>query len=252
MIMVIPTVIEVDRCGGPGGHVRTRLSGSAVRPRRLPDEAGRVRVALVAGQALLLAGDEVSIAVRVGAGVDLEIVETAGTVAHDMRGGRASWQVGVDVADDASLIWDGRPFVVAQGARVDRTTTMTLAGSAWAAVREVLVLGRTGEAPGLLHTRTETVLDGRPLSVESLTLDAAAVADPALLGGNRCLDSVLLAGRRSGRPGALQLEGTGSIDRCLVRQAHLSDLDGYLSGEPLLWKGDDFSQTGVRSARAVR
>ena len=50
-------------------------------PRRLPAEDGVVRIALVAAGALLLAGDRVRIEVLVHGLVQVEIVETAGTVA---------------------------------------------------------------------------------------------------------------------------------------------------------------------------
>ena len=77
---------------------------------------GDVRLALVATQALLLAGDHVRIEVVVHGPVQLDLVETAGTVAYDMRGGSASWEVDVVLRNGARLTWDGEPFVVAAGA----------------------------------------------------------------------------------------------------------------------------------------
>ena len=55
------------------------------------------RVALVPEQAVLLAGDHVTVTVRVGAGSSLEIVEPGGTVAYAMRGRSARWDVTVEV-----------------------------------------------------------------------------------------------------------------------------------------------------------
>ena len=64
-------------------RTRTEVRSSHLR-RSAPD---RARVALVPEQAVLLAGDHVTVSVRVGAGAALEIVEPGGTVAYAMRGG---------------------------------------------------------------------------------------------------------------------------------------------------------------------
>ncbi|MFL6088746.1 MAG: urease accessory protein UreD [Aeromicrobium sp.] len=205
-----------------GARPVVRLANGMLAARRLPDERGAIRVALVATRALLLAGDAVRIDVRVGAGVRLEIVEIAGTVAYNMRGGSASWTVEINCAGD--LVWDAEPFVVADGAVVDRSTTVRLDTDANVRLREQIVLGRSGESGGRVHLAMSAFHDGAPLLVESLTLDAVARLDPAVLAGARCLDSVTSLGSRLADPDALQLEGPGSIRRRLVTAAHESDL----------------------------
>lgn len=217
------TRIEVRRLEG---RLTCTFLGGHLSARRIDAPEGRVRVALVGTVALLLAGDDVRIEVVVGPGVDLEIVEVAGTVAYDMRGGSADWHVDVHVEEGGVLVWEGLPFVIADGADVTRTMTMALDGSARAVLRETYVFGRTGEAGGDLRTSTVIAHDDRPLLVEQLDLRAAARIDGAILGAARCLDAVTTLGARieSGRPGLLQLDNAGSIDRRLAESLHTTEL----------------------------
>src|SRR6266508_2380981 len=124
---------------------RCLLTTGLLSPRRLPAPGGVVRVALVAAGALLLAGDQVRIEVVARGNVRVEIVELAGTVAYAMRGGSARWDVDVELSEGATLSWHGEPFVVAEGAEVDRSTSIRLGAGSRAALRESLVLGRHGE-----------------------------------------------------------------------------------------------------------
>ena len=184
-----------------------------------------MRVALVPEQAVLLAGDQVTVAVRVGAGQRLEIVEPGGTVAYAMRGGQARWDVRVVVEEGGSLVWHGEPFVVAQGADVVRSTTIDLAPGACLRLRETLVLGRSGEAPGSLVSRTDVRRDGVPVLVEEL--------DSALgLGPHRVVDQVLdlrgseTVAERPPQPtlDVMALEGGGRLHRWLGAQTHASPI----------------------------
>jgi len=153
---------DVTRVGAyrEAGRVRCDLRPGALSPRVLSAGRGTARVALVATRALLLGGDHVRVEVHVGEGVELELVEVSGTVAYAGRGRSASWDVDVRVDARGLLVWDARPFVVADGADVARSTGVTLAagdahGAGGAALlRETLVLGRSGEAGGRLRSRT--------------------------------------------------------------------------------------------------
>lgn len=221
--MTMTTRIEVR---GDRARPRVTLRGGLLVPRRLPGAEGTVRVALVASTALLLAGDRVCVDVVVDAGLALDVVETAGTVAYAMRGGSARWDVTAEVGRDATLIWSALPFVVADGARVSRSAEVDLADGAAAVLRESLVLGRTGQAGGCLDARTRVRVEGRPVLVESLRLDPAARRDPAVLAGARCLDTVTVLGSRlPDDVDVLQLDGNGSVARHLVDQLHQSPLD---------------------------
>lgn len=182
-----------------GERVRVRVSSEApdgapqVRAMLLASDAGHARVALVPDGALLLADDHVRIEIEVGDGAALELVEPGGTVAYDMEGRSARWDVSVHVGADASLLWHGEPFVVSAGARVRRTTRVEVGPRARVALREVVVLGRHGEAPGALRQDLTCVSDdGTPRLLEALDVDAVSVA--ALLGGLPVVASVLAVG----------------------------------------------------------
>ena len=157
---------EVTRVGAyrDAGRVRCDLRPGALSPRVLSTGPGVARVALVATRALLLGGDRVRVEVHVGEGVELELVEVSGTVAYAGRGRSASWDVDVRVDAGGLLVWDALPFVVADGADVERTTRVSLAAGGArreqgvALLRETLVLGRSGEVGGRLRSRTRVDL----------------------------------------------------------------------------------------------
>ncbi|MDO7866831.1 urease accessory protein UreD [Nocardioides jiangxiensis] len=220
------TTVRVELAGD---RVRVHLACDApvgapqVRPLLLGSDARSARVALVPDGALLLAEDHVRISVEVGPGAALELVEPGGTVAYDMGGGWARWDVSVAVGADASLIWHGEPFVVSGGAGVRRTTRAVVHERAQVAVREVLVLGRHGEASGRL---VQTVVcddpAGRPLLVEGLDVDARRAA--ALLGGNAVMVSAVVLGAHSCDAGPAtvryDLEAGGHLYRACAGSVH--------------------------------
>lgn len=220
------TTVTVDR-PAEGGRLRVGMHAVGgpdrplLRPMLVAADERTARVALVPEGALLLAGDVLTTRVRVGPGAALELLEPAGTVAYDMRGGSARWDVHVELAVGATLVWHGEPFVAASGSEVDRRTIIDLAPTARLALRETLVLGRYGEWPGTLRSRLEARVDGAPVLVEDLGLapDTAGM----LLGGHRVLGSVLLLGADlPGDPGPdrFDLEGGGTLVRRLAAEAH--------------------------------
>jgi urease accessory protein len=226
----LTTHIGVERVGG---QHRYTLRGAALTPRVLPSVGDTARVALVASRALLLAGDAVSVDVIVGAGTDVEIVETSGTVAYDARGGTASWTVRCEVREGGRLTWRGLPFVVAAGADVTRTNTIAVAAGATARMRETLVFGRTGETGGSLFGRTRVTLAGEILLAEDLDLTPTARRRPGILAGHRCLDTLLVAGERLPFDAikgvhphqVMQLAGLGTLVRFVGAHLHESPLD---------------------------
>lgn len=212
------TRIEVTATAGPP-RVRFTQGAVHVRPLRGPG----TRLGLVAGQALLLAGDEVRIEVVVSGPVAVELVEVGGTVAYDMRGGTASWHATVGLTDGAGLSWDGQPFVVAAGADVDRTMTLDADATSRATLRETVVLGRTGETGGTLRSTTRIDVAGAPLLVEDLDLSPDRRGGWAVLGDHRCLDTLTTVGHRlPDAPGTMQLDGCGSLRRWLGDELHRS------------------------------
>ncbi|WP_205698316.1 urease accessory protein UreD [Conexibacter sp. SYSU D00693] len=163
--------------------------------------------------ASLLAGDEVALDVRLGPGARLELVEVAGLVAHDVRGGTpARLDVEVVLGPGACLSWDAQPLVLAAGCDLRRTTSVELAAGAAALLRDTVVLGRTGQEPGRAHSALHVALEGRPLHAEQLdTADLPLLRSAVVLGDARVLDAVALFGRRAADRDALQLAGPGSV-----------------------------------------
>ncbi len=188
-------------------------------------------VALVATSAVLVADDDIVIDVHVGAGAWLEIVETAGTVAYNAFGAPSRWSARITVADGGRLTWLGEPFVVSDGANVDRVTTVDLAPTGTALLRETVVMGRVGERGGAVDVRTTVRQSGAPLLVERLDLtDPAERSHPGLLGPHRVVDTVsalgwrppptpeLVAGQR------FDLHAAGALARSLDATTHTSPL----------------------------
>ena len=146
----------------------------------------------------------------------MEIVEPGGTVAYAMRGRTARWDVTVEVEEGGSLIWHGEPFVVAEGADVLRCATVDVATDARVVIRETLVLGRSGERPGLLVARTDVHRGGNQVLVEEL--------DAALgLGPHRVLDQVLhLGGDFPSAEYTMTLDSGDRLHRWLGQSLHSS------------------------------
>jgi urease accessory protein len=249
------TLLEVD-ADPSGGRcvVRTSMNAaegaSVLRPMLLASGPGQATIALVPEGAMLLTGDRIEVRCRVGAGVTLTVVEPSGTVAYDMRGGTASWDVSLDVADGATLVWQGQPFVAAAGARVDRRTDLTLGRDAGLLLRETLVLGRGGAGAGTIRSTTRVVADGKTVLAEDLELSTATQV-PGLLGRHRVLDSILVLGRPVPEQGApLALERGGFLYRDLADATHASRLNGLWSA--LSRPGSDRSSGPERASAPPR
>lgn len=175
-------VTRLELRATPGGGCRL-VSGGGVFRAVLQRRAGpAARVALVPERALLLAGDDVALHVSVDPGLRLELVETGGTVAYDMRGSSARWSTRFALAPGSCLVHETLPWVSAAGSEVARSLEVDLAGDARAVLRETLVLGRHGERPGALTSSTRVRRDGRELFVEDL--------DAVDLSPHRVLDQV--------------------------------------------------------------
>ncbi|WP_445149915.1 urease accessory protein UreD [Baekduia sp. Peel2402] len=211
------TRIEIGCDAGPDGRTRVvRLSASGLlRARVLPAGAGGVaRVALVQTAASLLSGDRVALAVTAGAGCRLELVEVAGMIAHDVRGGDgAALDVSVTLAEGARVAWLGQPLTLCAGCDLQRTTRAALADDAALLWRDTLVLGRVGETAGRLASSTDIQHNGVELHVEQLdTGDLALLSSCVVAGaGVRALDTLALYGQRADDDQALQLARAGTL-----------------------------------------
>ena len=207
--------------GEPRAHVQ--LAVGALAPRLISRDARRAHVAVTAAGMVLLGGDHVHIEVEVGPACTLVIEDVGGTVAYP--GARSSWTLDVRIGAGATLLWHALPFVVTDGAEVERRSSLILESDARAVIRETLVLGRHGERGGRLITALEIVDGAGPILLEQLDADGDA-PEPGVLGGNRVMDAVIAVGfRPPARPEDLEFDRPGSMARHLSDHTHGSPLD---------------------------
>lgn len=217
-----PTRIAVT-AGDP--RARVDLAVGALAPRLISRDRDRAHVALAAAGMLLLGGDHVHLEIDVGTGCLLELQDVGGTIAFRADGGRSSWSMDAVIRPGGSLLWHGLPFVVTDGADVERRSSFRLDAGASAVIRETLVLGRHGERGGRLDSRFTATDPQGPVLVEHLALDGAD-PEPGVLGGHRVLDSIIALGTAPPTtPGDLLLEAGGAISRHLGAETHTSRLD---------------------------
>ncbi|WP_069811299.1 urease accessory protein UreD [Streptomyces sp. TP-A0874] len=220
-----PTVVEVHR-GEGGAHIATTLRpGTFLTPRPLHAGPHGPRIALVGSRAGLLSGDDLRLRVRAGAHARLELLEPAGLVAYDHRGGRSSaWRARVDLGDGALLVWPGRPFVAAAGAATRRCMDVRLGRGARMLWRETLVLGRSGERGGGLRSLARVRSGGTALLVEDLDLSDPEERElPGIIGSGRVMSSVAAFGWTPddlSHPYTTPLAQRGAVIRLVSDQAH--------------------------------
>jgi urease accessory protein len=193
--------VERDRIAG-------LRRGTRLAPRILA-HGPVVRAALVPTQAGPLAGDHDRVRLHVGAGATLVLVPIAATLALP---GASRLELEATVEEGGRLVLDEPPLIVAGGADVVRRMRIDLAPGAVALVRDIVVLGRSGEGFGRLDSALRVTFGGRPLLHDALRIEpAAADAHVALAPGHRVAGMVCLLGERAGDDGALA--GPGSLHR---------------------------------------
>ena len=153
------------------------------------DDPDRCELRLVGSAAGPLAGDDLSLCLRLRAGARATLRATGASVAQGRDlGGAAALSIRADLAAGADLIADPGALIVCQGSRVDVRVELSLAGDAAVEWHELIVLGRTGEPPGQATVRWDVTRAGRPVLRQSVELD------PGLAGGRRVLTCALIAG----------------------------------------------------------
>ena len=151
------------------------------------EDPGRCELRLVGTAAGPLAGDNLSLSLRLAAGARATLRATGASVAQGRGGGAAALSFRVDLAAGASLVADPGALVVCAGSRVDVRLSLALGARAAVQWHELVVLGRTGEAPGRVTLRWDVTRLGRPVLRQFTDLDLG------LTGGRRVLACALIA-----------------------------------------------------------
>ncbi|MFT3717006.1 MAG: urease accessory protein UreD [Gordonia sp. (in: high G+C Gram-positive bacteria)] len=241
------TVVEIERAAPRARVTMSAGAGTVLVPRLLDRTETTAHLALVAGGAMLLGGDRLDVRIRVGDGCTLELTEVGGTVAYgtgrpdtaDVVGEPSVWTVDVVLGADATLLWMGRETVVADGADLTRTLTVTAEAGATAVIRETTVLGRSGERGGRARLVSQISYDDVPLLVEDTDVRGDRPV-PGILGEARVFDTVLIAGRRpADERGAMALAGPGALARHLGHRLHHSPLEDVFDA----WRADALAST---------
>jgi urease accessory protein len=178
--------VELD---GRGLSVVRRLRSAAPLTLVPARDPRRALVRLVNSAAAPLAGDDLELTVRVGPGARLSLAGVAATLALPGHGREPSrFTVHIELADNAACDYLPGPTVITGRAWHESHLCADLGLGATLRCREILVLGRAGEAPGRLATAVHIVRDARPLLRQHLTIgDPALDASPAHLAGHRVL-----------------------------------------------------------------
>jgi urease accessory protein len=153
------------------------------------------RVALVAGAAGPLGGDELHLDVEVAAGAALVLRSIAATLLlPGPHRRRSTTRITIRVAADATFVWLPQPTIAARGCDHQAVTRISLEPGARLLLREELMLGRHGEQPGSVHQRLRICMGDRPLHDQELRIgpEAAGWDGPAVLGGRRAVGSLLI------------------------------------------------------------
>jgi urease accessory protein len=230
---VNPTLVEISP---RADAVSCVLEGDLVVPRLVRRQGRTVDVALVAGRAMLLPGDDVRIRITVGEGCTLRLVDIGGLIVYGRpceAGESSQWHAQVELASGARLVWEGLPTVITDAGRLTRSFTMTLADGSSAFLRETLVLGRVGERGGELTAITDIRDERGPILCEALEA-RGDVRVPGILGVARVVDCVIAVGDSADVDevaGAtrLELERGGALARFLGDAAHDSPLGVLLT-----------------------
>ena len=160
--------------------------------RQVRARPGTVGLCMVGTAAGPLAGDELRLTVDVAAGAQAELVAAGASIA---QGGASRMVTSVRLDSGARLVADPGALIVSVGARVDVELAIELEPTSTLVWRELVVLGRTGEAPGHATVRWDVTRGGSPVLRQHVDLaDPALVAWPGTAAGCRVLLTELRIG----------------------------------------------------------
>lgn len=172
------------------------------------------RVAVTAGAAGPVGGDELALDVEVGPGSALVLSEISPTLLlPGPHSERSRTSVHIHVASGGTLTWLPEPMIAARGCDHVNDVVVHLEEGARLFMREEILLGRHGEAPGRVTQRVSVRLDGRPLYRQDLRAGTEEAGTPAVLGGHRAIGSVVIVDPvwSQGPPGYQRLYGDAAV-----------------------------------------
>jgi urease accessory protein len=176
----------------PGGVLGELACAPPLTLRQVHGE-GRCELRLVGTAAGPLAGDDLSLSLRLRPGARATLRATGASLAQGRgRHRTAALSMRADLAEDADLIADPGALILCRGGRVDVRLELALATGATVDWRELIVLGRTGEPPGQATLRWDVTRLGRPVLRQ--LVDLTGPAPTGLTAGHRVLACALISG----------------------------------------------------------
>jgi urease accessory protein len=184
-----------------GFRVERMVSQAPVAWRPTPEA-----VYMIGTSAFPVGDDRVDVVATVRAGAQLSIRSAAAAIAWSGQG--SGCHISIDVEEGGELNWLPEPLVATAGCDHDQRATVRLAAGARLRWREILVLGRAGEAAGCLCVRLSVDRAGRPLLRHEISTAVAAVwTSPAVMGANRVAGMVLTVDDSAPEPESAAGEG---------------------------------------------
>ncbi|MES2916419.1 MAG: urease accessory protein UreD [Pseudomonadota bacterium] len=231
-------------------------SARAMLPRFAPD---RPEVVFLNTSGGLTSGDRIGFALTLGAQARVQATTQTAERAYLAPERPAGLTVSMTAGAGADLAWLPQETILFEGSDLERRTEIDLGEGATCLMLEMVVLGRRamGERPrtARLTDVRRVSLAGRPLWVEQLRLDQAALAvakGAAVLGGGAAFATLAVCGQ--GReaaadalralpvPDGLQVGISGWNGRCILRavaaepwplKLYLGAAMARLTGRPL-------------------
>ena len=184
----------------PGGVLGELACAPPLTLRQVHGEVrDRCELRLVGTAAGPLAGDDLSLSLRLRPGARATLRATGASLAQGRARGEggtgtaAALSVRVDLAERADLIADPGPLVVCRGGRVDVRLELALGDGARVEWHELIVLGRTGEPPGQAMVRWDVTRLGRPVLRQLTDLGLPGQHGPWFTAGRRVLACALIS-----------------------------------------------------------
>ncbi|PVA10619.1 urease accessory protein [Pelagivirga sediminicola] len=183
--------IRTLRSDGPLVLRKSNPKGPEPLTRRRHDVA---RVALAAGTAGPLGGDDYALDVNVGAGSTLVLQEVSAMLILPGQGGAQSkMAINITVEQGATFVWWAEPVIAAHRCNHLHDVRIALAPDARMILREEILLGRHGEAPGDFSSRLRITRGGLALYDQQIAFGPSSDGwdGAAVLGGHRATGSVI-------------------------------------------------------------